>query len=401
VWFLELWPWKRVVLVSYEAGFAATWGRQVRNSIEAHAKDLDVRIAQDSSRADLWSTTEGGGMMTSGVGGRLTGFGADLLILDDAAAKNRAQASSATWRDTVWEWRTSTARPRMEPHGTIVHVQTRWTEDDLAGRLLRLAGARDRWNLVNFPAIAEEHDTLGRAPGEALWPERYPLEALDALREGPDAVTSRDWAALYQQRPAPEGGELFQRQHFRYFYGDGEEWVLVRPGGAEPKRWPRSRCPIAQTCDTALTEKRASNWTACLTFATTPERELLILDSSRAKLEVPRQLPWLRQLRDKWRPAWQGVEDKGGGTAILQFAAREGYPLRPLKPGSADKRERAYDAIAMYENGRVYHLQSAPWLAVLEGELLMFDHGDEDDQVDTVAYAARSMRRPEPQIIGL
>jgi hypothetical protein len=321
VWFLELWPRRHVILASYSAGFAATWGRRVRNTIEAHQEDLMVRVAQDSSAVDRWHTTEGGGMVTAGVGTGIGGRDVDLFILDDAAAKDRKQANSATWRDWVWEWYSSVVRPRLEPHGTIVHVQTRWHEDDLAGRLLR-QDRLDRWTVVNFPALAEEHDVLGRAPGEALWPERYPLEALDALRTGPDAVTSRDWAALHQQRPSPEGGELFHREHFRYFREDGDSWRLLRPDGAEPRCWPKSRCTIAQTCDTAITEKRSSNWTACLTWMAAPDRELLILDSARAKLEVPRQLPWLRQLRDRWHPAWQGVEDKGGGTAVLQFAVR-------------------------------------------------------------------------------
>ncbi len=243
VWFLELWPRKRIILASYEAGFAAIWGRKTRNAIEANPGALTTRIAQDSSAADRWDTTEGGGMVTAGVGGSITGRGADLLVLDDAAAKNRAQAGSAAWRDAVWDWWTSTARTRLEPHGTIIHVQTRWNEDDLAGRLLR-ADKVNHWKVVNFPAIAEADDVLGRKPGEALWPERYPLEALEALRVGPAAVSSRDWAALYQQRPAPEGGELFHREHFRYFREDGNDWLLLRPDGAEPKRCIRSANPI-------------------------------------------------------------------------------------------------------------------------------------------------------------
>jgi predicted phage terminase large subunit-like protein len=358
-----------------------------------------VKVAQDSSAAARWNTPEGGGMVTAGVGVGITGRGADLLICDDASAKDRAQASSPTWRERVWEWWTSAARTRLEPGGTIVHVQTRWNEDDLVGRLLRADVDRDRWRVVNFPAIAEEEDVLGRHPGEALWPERWPLSALDTLREGPDAVSSRDWSALYQQRPAPEGGELFKREHFRYFREDGDSWVLLRPGGAEPKRWPKARCQVAQTCDTALTEKKTSDWTAVITFASTPDRELLILDASRARLSVPEQLPVLRRLKDKWRPAWQGVEDKGGGTAVLQYAAQAGYPLRPLKPGSADKRARAFDAIAMYENGQAYHLQGAPWLAAYEGELLSFDSGEHDDQVDALAYAAASLRMARQQVI--
>ena len=398
VWFLELWPTKRILLGSYAAGFASEWGRGARNVIERNeGGQLTVRVAQDSSAADRWHTTEGGGMKTSGVGGDFTGHGGDLIIVDDAAAKNRQQADSAARREEVWGWWCSACRTRFEPGATVVQIQTRWHEDDLAGRLLAMDDDRSRWKLINFPAISEDHDVLGRIPGEPLWAERYDLNALHEVER---AVGSREWTAMYQQRPSPASGDLFRRETFRYFRDGGGEWVLIDADGGE-RRVPKGACQVAQTCDTAISEKAGSDWTAVVTFAMTPKREILVLDVVRERCSVPDQLPLLKRCAARWRPTWQGVEDKGGGMAVLQFARREGYPIRPLTPGQRDKRARAFDAIAMYENGQVYHRQDAPWLATFEGELLTFDHGAHDDQVDALAYAAASMRRPEPQIIGL
>ena len=222
-WFLDLFPWLNVLLVSYEADYAARWGRNVRNTIQSNQDKLRVRISQDSSAADNWTTTAGGGMSTAGVGGAVTGKPAHVLILDDPH-KNREQAESETYREKVWDFFSGTARERVNPmpwakFGVIVVMMTRWHTDDLAGRLVsrkvdpELQAYSLPWTVYKLPAIALENDNdpLGRKTGEALWPERYPFEVLMSIKAD---ISLYDWEAEYQQSPVRREGALFRREWF-------------------------------------------------------------------------------------------------------------------------------------------------------------------------------------------
>jgi predicted phage terminase large subunit-like protein len=196
-------PDRRVILTSYEADFAAQWGRRARDLVEEWGPRLGVRVSKASSAVHRWDL-EGreGGMTTAGVGGPITGKGAHLLIVDDPI-KNDEVARSAYQRQKQWDWWQSTASTRMRPGGLAVVVQTRWHRDDLAGRLLREAEQNgQRWRQVRLPALAEDRDPLRRAPGDALWPEVYSRAHLERVR---DSLTSYYWRAMYQQDPIAEG----------------------------------------------------------------------------------------------------------------------------------------------------------------------------------------------------
>lgn len=223
VWFLNLFPQYNIILTSYEADYAARWGRKVRNTIQEHRSSLRVRISEDSSASNRWETTAGGGMNTAGVGGPITGKGAHILIIDDPV-KNREDAESRSMRERTWEWWQGTARERLEPmpqtpFGAVILIMTRWHQDDLAGRLLaRRVDSKDEekthipWHEFRLPALAEESDPLGRVVGAPLWPEKYCLEALCNIR---DEIGPYNWASEYQQRPIPREGNLFWREMFR------------------------------------------------------------------------------------------------------------------------------------------------------------------------------------------
>lgn len=210
VWFLENFPHKNVINCGYGANFASEWGRLVRNTVNRYQDQLSFRLSEDSKAANKWNTTAGGGMRTAGVGGDITGKGADFLILDDLL-KNAEEASSFTIREKIWAWWTSTARTRVEPKGCVFIVLTRWHEDDIAGRILSNEfTSGDDFQLLNLPAIYDEHaarvgpDPLGRKLGQALWPARYDEEALAKLQL---SVGVDDWTSLYQQRPARTSGK--------------------------------------------------------------------------------------------------------------------------------------------------------------------------------------------------
>ena len=226
VGFLIANPQKRVILASYEASFAASWGRKVRESIAEIGALYGVALRSDSTAVDAWELTSGGGMVTSGVGGPITGRGADLMVIDDPV-KNAEEASSPVMREKVWEWYRTVARTRLEPNASIVVVMTRWDVDDLAGRLLASTG--ENWQVVNLPAVAEGRDAIGRAPGVPLWPERYDLAALGLLRSG---IQEDAWASLYQQHPNPSGrGFFFDVDSVRAFNADVKEPVETQRGG--------------------------------------------------------------------------------------------------------------------------------------------------------------------------
>jgi hypothetical protein len=232
-WFLDNFPTKTVINAGYGTQFAEEWGRKVRNITAQHQEQLRYRLSVDSKAAGRWNTTDGGGMYATGIGGAITGRGADLLVIDDPV-KDHKEANSLVSRDTVWDWYCNTARTRVMPGGAIIILMTRWHEDDLVGRLLKAAanGTGEQWEVLNLPAIYDEHaagegpDPLGRAIGEPLWPELRPMEYLDALQRG---LSEEAWAAQYQGRPANLVGT-------GNVYRSFSKAQNVRPVAYDPKR---------------------------------------------------------------------------------------------------------------------------------------------------------------------
>lgn len=218
-WYIGRFPERRVILTSYEADFAANWGRKVRDLLDEFGPEyFGVRVRRDSSAANRWDLEgHAGGMVTAGVGGPITGRGADIFICDDPI-KNAEEAASEAIRERNKDWWRSTAYTRLEPGGSAVIVCTRWHHDDLAGWLIAGGagdgdGAASAWEVLNLPALAEDDDPLGREPGEALWPERYDRAALDEIRRSAN-VGEYFFAAMYQGRPVPKSGGMFKTSWF-------------------------------------------------------------------------------------------------------------------------------------------------------------------------------------------
>lgn len=347
---------------------------------------LGATLSQEKKEANEIELLEGGSLIATGIGGTLTGHGLDLLIFDDPY-KNRQEAESEVIRETVQEFWQSTARSRLEPDGNVVVIMQRWREDDLVG-LLESEESGEEWTRIDLPAIAGEDDPIGRDPGDPLWPERYDLAALESIRRG---TTAYYWASQYQQRPAPDEGAIFKRKHFRYWHKVDGFYTLETDAG--PKRYPTYDVKVFQVADTAMKEKTTDDFTAVVTVGLTPDRELLVLDVFRERLEVPDQWPALKRLRDRWNPIWQGVEDRGSGVGIIQAARRLGLPVRPLNPVT-DKVDRAVPASVWYENHLIFHpfQPDPPWLDPFEHELLYFPTGSHDDMVDALAYCVREVK---------
>lgn len=397
-WYLGRFPDRRVILTSYEADFAAEWGRKARNVLDEFGPAyFGVRVSDDSSAANRW-TIEGheGGMVTAGVGGPITGRGADLLIVDDPI-KNEEEANSQTIRDKIAGWFSSTAYTRLEPKGAVIIIQTRWHEDDLTGRLLleEIDGG-DRYRKVILPAEALEDDVLGRAPGEALWPERWPLEY---LKRRAKKLGSYRYAALYQQSPQPAGGAVFKRENFRYFWEMGNYYLLRKNNGV--KRVAKSDCWRFQTIDPAGTEKQLSDYFVVMTLDVSPDNEILVVDVRREKAETTKHDRIMAESKGNWHPSYQAVESKSFGLNIFQRLRNKGYAITELKADS-DKVSRARPAQAMMEAEQFFFRAGAEWLGDYEAELLVFPKGKHDDMVDTTSYAAIEIDakalEPEPSV---
>jgi predicted phage terminase large subunit-like protein len=398
-WILGKDPDAEIIACSYSADLAARMNRDVQRIIdsEEYARifpdtrlfGANVRTTAHGSylrNSDIFEVVGHRGVYrSSGIGGGITGMGAKYAIIDDPC-KNRQDANSATIRQTIWEWYTSTLYTRLSPDGRVLVILTRWHEDDIAGRLLEAAEDGEAWRVISFPAIAEPsrgdvHPEDKRGAGEGLWPGRFDIDRLGIIKK---AIGSYEWTALYQQRPAPAGGYLFRKQHFRKFRQREEVFELLTESGT--RRVEKSACQIFQTCDVAGSTKSSADYFVVGTFALTAQNELLVLDIFRTRIEGPDQPGHMRRLFQEWRPLIQGVESKNMGLALFQQLRRDGLPIIELK-ADADKVTRAIPAAARYEAGSVYHLENAMWLDELEKELTSFPNGAHDDQVDVVAYA--------------
>lgn len=211
-WYLRTWPEKSVILTSYEATFARSWGRRGREGFSELQGVTGLAVDKGNASASEWGVAGfSGGMKTAGAGGSITGKGADLLIIDDPI-KNAEEAMSPHIRDTLWDWWQTTARTRLEPGGVAIVIATRWHAEDLSGRLITAADSGgEEVARVNLPAIAGENDQLGRKPGEALWPERFPIEELRRVERSTDAFW---WSAIYQQQPGKHGSMEWPDAYF-------------------------------------------------------------------------------------------------------------------------------------------------------------------------------------------
>jgi len=290
-------------------------------------------------------------------------------VIDDPV-KNRQDADSPTIREATWRWYTSTLRTRLEPGGRMILVMTRWHEDDLAGRLLRRAAEdakADQWAVVSLPAIAkaeaEVKDPLGRQPGEALDPERYPVDVLERIRA---SIGSRDWAALYDQQPRQDEGNVFKRQWLQYV-----------------ERLPELRRTVV-AWDTAFESRESSDYSAAVLVGQGVNGRYYVQSLVRDRLEFPELVRAAKGIMGRFPNADHIVEAKASGKSLRQQLRSEGIPLIEVEP-AGDKVARANGITRYFESGLIA-VVLGPGVDALENELLSFPTGAHDDQVDALVY---------------
>jgi len=376
-------PDANIIATSYGADLAARLNRDVQRIIDSPEYSEifpDTRLFGTNVRTVAQGTWlrnseifeivgHKGVYKSSGVGGAITGMGCNYGIIDDPY-KNRQEASSKTVRETIWEWYTSTFYTRLEKNGQILITLTRWHEDDLAARLLKLAAedpAADRWMVIAFPAVAEEngHPSDPRRPGEALWPDRYPLKELMTIKT---IIGSYEWAALYQQRPSPDEGGILNRNWWKFY-----------------QQPPAQFDEVLQSWDMSFKETTSGSFVVGQVWGRKGADKYL-LDQVRDRMDFPATVQAVRTLSAKWPQAWAKlVEDKANGPAVISTLKREISGLIAVEP-QGSKEARAAAVSPDIEAGNVYlpDPSIAPWVHDFIEECAAFPNGANDDQVDAM-----------------
>lgn len=374
LWWLAQHPTQQVILASYGETFARGFGGKVRDLAMEHGDDLNIVVNRDRTAADDWALTSGGGMISVGVGGSITGRGADLLIIDDPV-KNEEEAMSVTYRERMWNWWQSTSQTRMEPNGVVIVVATRWHQDDLLGRL-EDHDESNEWTIIKLPAIAEDDDQLGRLKGEPLWPERfYDDPAYEGKQRG---MSPYWWSALYQQRPTPEGGGIIKRDDFEFFH-------------TVPETFDQQ----IQSWDLALKDNQTSDYSVGQVWGR-KGANLYLLNQVRGHFSLSQVQTHMKQFTVQYPQALAKlVEDSAMGPAIKQTLTHEIPGIIPVKP-EGSKRSRVEAIEPIFRSHNIYlpirEDGSTPkWVWEFIEELVQFPKGAHDDQVDAASQAVTSL----------
>lgn len=374
-WHLGQYPRHEVIASSYAADLAMDFSRKVRGILADpdYGKVFhDTKLDKKSQSAERWNTSVGGGYVAAGVGGAITGRGAHIGIIDDPI-KNREDAESASNRQKIKDWYTSTFYTRLAPGGGILVILTRWHDDDLAGWLLeQQQTGGDTWEVVKYPAISTA-DEFYRKRGEPLHADRYPLESLERIKR---AVGERDWSALYQQNPVPDTGAYFQKDWFRYY-------------DKEPQR---DKMKIYQAWDFAIGQAEHNDYTVGVTIGVAQDDKVYLLNVCRGKWDA---LEIVEKIIDEYvafKPQIVGVERGQIEMALgpmLNKRMQERkviFGTELLKTGRRDKQARARPLQARMQQGMVLLPKHADLTIELKNEMLRFPAGTHDDQVDAFAW---------------
>lgn len=378
-WYLAQGPNKNILAVSHSQQRAEDFGRFSRNLVSSHHDALGYNLRQDSKAASEWATTNGGLFFCAGVGTKIAGARADLGLIDDPVG-SKQDAGSKLVRDTTWDWYNADFKFRLKPGASVILIQTRWHEDDLAGRIL---STEKGWTVISIPLIAEPGDPLGRAVGDSLWPEYFtPAHVADM-------VASPDFVPMCQQRPTPESGDYFKK-----------EWIVDSAYASESDRPSHLRWYAGSDHAVSLKEEVDRN---CLVPAGVDES---------GDLWIPPTVWWPRdrrpvvtevvdnmfRLNRQYRPVfwWAGrdhiVSSLEPFIERLQHEMREFIPIEALSE-ARDKQTKCQPIRAMFKLGRVHLPKYAEWYNDAVDELLRFDKGTHDDFVDGLEKLGRGLEK--------
>lgn len=397
LWLLAQDPTLRIAIVSYNEDKARRWGRWLRAAIQGYP-ELNLTLKDDARSASHFELTAGGSVLCVGIGGGITGEPVDVMIIDDPV-RGRAEAESPTYRENAWEWWESNGATRLSSRGRVVLMLTRWHNDDLAGRLIK--NEPNEWRVLRIPALRHpELPVIRGHDGASVYNPDGELISVQDRRPGyyKELKAKRSgyvWRSVYDQDPVAAAGNLFQRADFRYW----------QPLPADPNRHDvtggrrihlmdtginvfLSDCWRFLTVDLAASKKTSADFTVASVWAITGDGQLVLLDRDRQRIEEGEHWNMIRPLCARWAAPDVFVERGFIGTTLVIDATKKGIRIQPVDP-DADKVTRALPATFRVKAHEVWFPAQVDWLDEWVDELAEFPMGAHDDQVDTLAYAAR------------
>ena len=372
-WMVGKNPKLKIIQTTHTGELAVRFGRKMKNLVDTSefAQVFDeCKIAADSKAAGRWETNQGGEYYAAGIGGAITGRGADLLIIDDPHSEQ--DALSETAMDSAYEWYTSGPRQRLQPGGAIVIVMTRWSTKDLTGNLLRAQSEpkADQWEVVEFPAILPSE--------KPVWPNYWKLEELEAVKA---SLSESKWQAQWQQNPTSEEGSIIKR-----------EWW---------QEWDKEDIPemvhVIQSYDTAFSRKETADFSAISTWGVfyPPNKgaHLILVDVKKGRWDFPELKKIALEQYKYWEPETVIVEAKASGTPLTQELRQLGVPVVNFSPSRGnDKHVRVNSVAPIFEAGKVYY-PNERWAEEMIEECAAFPYGEHDDLVDSMTQAVMRFRQ--------
>ena len=380
-WFLGKFPHKKVIQTSHTAELAVGFGRKVRNLVDQeNYREIfpELALQSDSKAAGRWNTNKGGDYFAIGVGGAVTGKGADLLIIDDPHSEQEAALAEVNpdIYDKTYEWYTSGPRQRLQPGGAIVIVMTRWSQRDLTAQVLKSSAQRggEEWEVIEFPAILPS--------GNPLWPEFWPPEELAALKE---ELPNSKWMAQYQQQPTSESSAIVKREWWQV-------WEKESPPACEF---------ILMSWDTAFEKSQRADFSALTTWGVfyqagedgTQQANIILLNAYRERMEFPRLKQVAIEQYKEWEPDAVIIEKKASGAPLIYELRAMGIPVQDFTPTKGnDKIARLNGVSDLFASGMVW-VPNRSWAEEVVDEVASFPAGEHDDYVDSTSMALMRFRK--------
>ena len=373
-WMIGKDPKLKIIQATHTADLAIDFGRKTKNLVDdtEYQQVFDTRLQEDSQAAGKWKTEQGGEYFAAGVGGAITGRGADLLIIDDPHKEQDIKKDSKSF-DKAWNWYTSGPRQRLQPGGKIVCVMTRWSTKDLTGQLIKAQGEEDsdQWEIVELPAILPS--------GKPVWPEYWTKEELTKTKS---SIPVSNWNAQYMQQPTAEEGAIIKRDWWR-------NW--------EKKEPPQVKYKI-QSYDTAFLKKESADYSAITTWGVFETEDngdnIILLSAFKDRYEFPE----LRRVAHEeylwWRPDMTLIEAKASGIPLTAELRRMGIPVVNFTPSKGnDKHARVNSVSPLFESGKVWAPMHEHFAQEVVEECASFPFGDHDDYVDSMTQALMRIRQ--------
>ena len=377
-WFLGKFPEKKIIQTAHTAELAVGFGRKVRNLVntEGYQEIFPTKLSSDSKAAGRWNTHAGGDYFAIGVGGAVTGKGADVLIIDDPHSEQEAMQGNPEVYDRVFEWYGSGPRQRLQPGGSIIIVMTRWSKKDLTGQILANSIKRDgdEWEVIEFPALLPS--------GNPLWEEFWSKKELEAIKA---EIPVSKWEAQYHQNPTSEEGAIIKREMWKIW--EGEE--------------PPFCDYIIQSWDTAFEKNNRADYSACTTwgvfYRTNAEGfdipNIILLDAFKERMEFPELKQKAKEMYMEWEPDNLIVEKKAAGAPLIYELRQLGIPLQEYTPSKGSDKIARVNAISdMFASGFVW-CPATRWAEEVMEECAAFPNGEHDDIVDSTSQALLRFRK--------